>query len=129
MKKLIVLLMAGLVLQGCGSVGNVTMKEQSESTINLTKGKTTRQEVMERFGTPLNTSFTDSGNKIYTYIYDDASAFTPETVVSAVFTWGLAGSKTRGERRELAVLFDSNDTVKTYHVSVSKVEGGTMLFK
>ena len=65
MKKLIVLLMAGLILQGCGSVGNITMKEQNESTINLTKGKTTRQEVMERFGTPLNTSFTDSGNQAH----------------------------------------------------------------
>ena len=129
MKKILTAVAALILLQACGSVGNVSMKEQSESTINLTKGKTTKQEVVERFGIPLNTSFTDSGNKIYTYVYDDASAFTPETVVSAVFTWGLAGSKTRGERRELAVLFDSNDTVKTYHVSVSKVEGGTMLFK
>ena len=129
MKKILTAVAALILLQACGSVGNVSMKEQSESTINLTKGKTTKQEVVERFGIPLNTSFTEAGNKIYTYVYDDASAFTVETVASVVLTWGLAGSKTRGERRELVVLFDGNDTVKNYHVSVSKVEAGTMLFK
>lgn len=44
MKKILTAVAALILLQACGSVGNVQMKEQSESTINLTKGKTTRQK-------------------------------------------------------------------------------------
>ena len=129
MKKTIAIAIMLMALQACGSVGNKSMKDQSASTVNIVRGETTIQEVTAKFGVPLTTTFTENGNKIYTYVYDDASAFTAETVASVVLTWGLAGSKTRGERRELAVLFDHRDIVKNYTVHVSQIEAGTMLFK
>ena len=130
-KLIISILLAGTILQGCASVGNRSMKKQDHTTVSakILKGTTKEYQIVQQFGVPLNTSFTNEGNKIFTYVYDDASAFTPETVGSVIFTLGLAGSKTRGERRELTILFDENDTVKNYTVHVSKVEGGTMLFK
>ena len=129
MKKTLVSIIILATLQSCGSVGNKSMMGQSEATVKIVRGETTIQEVTAKYGVPLNTTFTENGNKIYTYVYDDASAFTAETAASAVLTWGLAGSKTRGERRELAVLFDSKDIVKNYTVHVSQIEAGTMLFK
>ena len=130
-KIIIPMLLAGMILQGCASVGNQSMKKQDSKTVSakILKGTTKEYQVVAEFGVPLETSFTNEGNKIFTYVYDDASAFTPETVGSVLFTLGLAGSKTRGERRELTILFDENDIVKNYTVHISQVEGGTMLFK
>lgn len=130
-KLIISMLLAGTILQGCASVGNQSMKKQDHTTVSakILKGTTKEYQIVQQFGVPLETRFTDSGNKIFTYVYDDSSAFTPETVGSVLFTLGLAGTKVKGERRELTILFDQNDTVKNYTVHVSKVEGGTMLFK
>jgi hypothetical protein len=130
-KKTMMIVALAVLLQNCASVGNKSMKGQNEGTVSqvMVRGETTIQEVTRHFGVPMSTSFTESGNKIYTYLYDDTSAFTPETVGSVLFTWGLAGSKARGTRTELAILFDGNDRVKNYTVHSSKVEAGTMLFK
>jgi len=65
---------------------------------------------------------------IWTYQYDDTSAFTVETVGSVLFTLGLAGIKSEGTRNELVILFDENDVVKKFNMSNSDVETGTLLF-
>lgn len=133
MKKLTiaVALASTVLLQACAGVGNSVMKDQTQSSVNaqIVKGTTTRSDLIQSFGMPYSTSFTDSGNVIYTYSYDDTNALTMETVGSALFTWGLAGYKSKGERTELTVLFDSNDVVKNFTVNKSKIEAGTGLFK
>ena len=65
---------------------------------------------------------------IYRYHYDDTTALTAETVGSVLLTFGLAGTKTKGQRNELTILFDENDIVKKFNMSNSDIETGTLLF-
>lgn len=119
-----------LTLNGCANVGNKSVKDVSESAVHgsITKGVTTMNEVKTMFGSPIKTSFTDGGSVIWTYTYDDTSALTPETVGSVILTLGLAGTKSRGTRNELVVMFDENNVVKNFSMSNSPIEAGTGLF-
>jgi len=80
------------------------------------------------FGSPYKTSYTDNGSLIWTYQYDDTTALTPETVGSVLFTLGLAGTKSKGTRNVLVILFDEKNIVKKFNMSNSEVETGTILF-
>ena len=80
------------------------------------------------FGSPYKTSYTDNGSLIWTYQYDDTSALTPETVGSVLLTLGLAGTKSKGTRNELVILFDEKNIVKKFNMSNSEIETGTILF-
>jgi hypothetical protein len=51
-----------------------------------------------------------------------------ETVGSVVLTAGLLGSKAKGTRNELVILFDENDVVKRFNMSNSPIEAGTGIF-
>ena len=130
MKKFLILLVTFSFLIGCADVGNKSIKdidsEKAEAT--LTEGVTTKAEVEAIFGDPYETTFTDGGQIIYKYQYDDTSAFTVETVTSVIFTLGLAGTKSKGNRNELTILFDENDVVKKFNMSNSDIEAGTLLF-
>ena len=81
------------------------------------------------FGSPIKTSYTDNGSLIWTYQFDDTTALTPQTVGSIIFTWGLAGTKTKGTCNELVVLFDENNAVEKFNMSNSKINQKTNLFK
>lgn len=128
-KKLLVLLVC-LLAVGCANVGNKSMKNVSESEINasIVVGQTSKQQIQAKFGSPFETTYTDGGLLIWTYRYDDTSALTLETVGSVVLTAGLAGTKARGTRNELVVLFDENNIVKRFNMSNSPIEAGTGLF-
>ena len=80
------------------------------------------------FGSPIETTYTDGGSLIWTYRYDDTTALTPETVASTVLTLGIAGTKSRGTRNELVVLFDENDVVRRFNMSNSPIVIGTGVF-
>ena len=47
---------------------------------------------------------------------------------SVVLTAGLLGSKAKGTRNELVILFDENDVVKRFNMSNSPIEAGTGIF-
>ncbi len=132
MKKLNFILF-GLILflVGCAGTGNESLKDATESQVKkqITIGVTTKDQVQEMFGSPIKTSYTDNGSLIWTYQFDDTTALTPQTVGSIIFTWGLAGTKTKGTRNELVVLFDENNVVKKFNMSNSKINQGTNLFK
>lgn len=117
-------------LTGCANVGNKSLKGLSESDVQktITVGETTQSQVRAAFGSPLKTTYTDGGLEIWTYQYDDTTAFTPETVGSVVLTLGLAGSKARGTRNELVILFDENNVVRRFNMSNSPIEAGTGIF-
>lgn len=128
---LIISILFGLsVVSGCANVGNASLEDltEAEASEKIVKGETTKEQVRSMFGSPYETTFTDGGLEIWRYQYDDTSAFTPETVGSAVLTFGLAGSKARGTRNELVVLFDSNNIVKQFSMSNSPIEAGTGIF-
>ncbi|AUV90997.1 hypothetical protein [Klebsiella aerogenes] len=71
MKKLIIVL--GLILlAGCATVG----KDFSESDVaSLQKGVTTEQTVLATFGKPATVTADSEGNKVYTWTYAHATAF------------------------------------------------------
>ena len=128
--KILVILLATLMVVGCANTGNKSVKnittEEVDSKIKV--GVTTQEEVRGMFGGALMTSFTDGGLAVWTYQYDDTSAFTKETVASAVLTFGLAGTKSKGTRTRLIILFDEKNIVKNYSISNSPIESGTGLF-
>lgn len=134
MKKISLALIASSLvvatLSGCSNVGNKSLKDVSESQVQqmIVTGKTTQSEVKAQFGSPMKTSFTDGGLAIWTYQFDDVTAFTPETVASTLLTFGLAGTKARGTRNELVVLFDKENVVKQFNMSNSPIEAGTGVF-
>ena len=49
-------------------------------------------------------------------------------VGSVLFTLGLAGTKYKGTRNELVILFDEKNIVKKFNISNSEIETGTILF-
>ena len=115
---------------GCANVGNQSMRDVTEAEIEavITIGQTTKQEIQNNFGSPFETTYTDGGLLIWTYRYDDTSALTLETAASTLLTLGLAGTKARGTRNELVVLFDENDVVSRFNMSNSPIEAGTGIF-
>ena len=129
MKKIYLLILA-MFLVSCADVGNKSLKDVDSKQVQatITEGKTTKSEIESKFGDPFETSFTDGGQLIYKYQYDDATALTAETVGSVIFTLGLLGTKTKGERNTLTILFDNNDIVRKFNMSNSKIESGTLIF-
>jgi outer membrane protein assembly factor BamE (lipoprotein component of BamABCDE complex) len=119
-----------LSISGCANVGNQSVKDLSEAEANkqIVRGVTTKNDIKESFGSPMESTFTDGGLTIWTYQYDDTSAFTAETVGSVVLTLGLAGTKARGTRNELVILFDEQNIVKQFNMSNSPIEAGTGIF-
>ena len=119
-----------LFMTACSTVGNKSLDGLTEDRVNqsITVGKTTMLEVKKLYGSPFATNFTDGGLTVWTYMYDDTSALTAETIGSVVLTLGLAGTKARGTRNELVVLFDDKNVVKKYHMSNSPIESGTGVF-
>ena len=128
--KYFLILIASLSLFGCANTGNESMKGQTEEKVSakIVEGVTTKSQIKGMFGSPFETSYTDSGALIWKYQYDDTTAFTPETVGSVIFTLGLAGTKSEGTRNELVILFDENDVVRRFNMSNSDIETGTLLF-
>ena len=125
MKKLAVLATV-LVLAGCAGAGNESLRSETESTVStkVVEGKTTKDEIRNMFGSPQKTEFTDGGLEIWRYefakMHGDAVNFIP--VVN------LFGSSASGTKKELVVMFDSNNVVKRYSMSDSAVSQKTGIF-
>lgn len=129
-KLFALILISSLTLGGCANAGNKSMKDASPASVEaqLIIGQTTKAQVEAMFGSPYETKYTDGGLLIWTYRYDNTSALTMETVGSVVLTAGLMGTKAKGTRNELVVLFDENDVVKRFNMSNSPIEAGTGIF-
>lgn len=114
------------LLSGCATVGNDSLKDENKQTLSskIFEGKTTMQEVKSMLGSPMNTSFTDSGLEVWTYeisqMSADATSYIP--VVSL-----FAGSSS-GTKKELTILFDEKEIVRKYKMSESAVKARTGLF-
>ena len=60
---------AGCVLAGCASSGNVSIADATGSTVaaQMQKGRTTQAEVRAIYGDPIKTSFSSNGNETWEY--------------------------------------------------------------
>ena len=80
MKKIInttsALLFMALLVTGCASIGNESIRKESESSVaqKITEGKTSKDEIRSMFGSPISISFTDSGLAIWKYELSNMSA-------------------------------------------------------
>ena len=119
-----------IFLTACASAGNKAVEGLSQEDVkkSITLNQTTSDQVRQLFGSPMETSYTDGGLEIWKYEYVDASALTAETVGSAILTLGLAGSKSKGTKYELTLLFNDDGTVKKFNMNDSAVEAGTGIF-
>ncbi|NDI86735.1 hypothetical protein [Undibacterium crateris] len=119
-------LVASICLMGCASVGNESLRKESESTARqkIVEGKTTKDEVRRMFGSPLKTSFTDGGLEIWNYEFSNVSA----DAISFVPIVNLFGASASGKKKELVVLFDQANVVKRFSMSESDVTQKTGLF-
>jgi len=114
------------LLSGCATAGNDSLKGENQQTVSqkITVGKTTMSEVKAIFGTPLSTSYTDSGLEIWkyeiTHLSADATRYIP--VVNM-----FAGSSS-GTKKELVILFDEKGKIRKYKMDESPVKVRTGLF-
>ena len=111
---------------GCASVGNETLRTESEASVQkkMIEGKTTKSEVRTMFGSPLKTSFTDSGLEIWTYEFSKVSA----DAVSYIPIVNLFGATASGTKKELVVLIDKAGVVQRFSMSESDVKQKTGVF-
>jgi len=116
----------GILLSGCASVGNETLRKESESSMStkFAEGKTTRVEVRAMFGSPLKTTFTDSGLEIWNYEFSNLSL----DAINYIPIVNMFGTASSGKKKELVVLFDQAGVVKRYSMSESDVKNKTGLF-
>jgi len=125
-RKIVRFVLLGVMLCLCGmmcacaTAGNDSLRKETEASVNdkIKPGETTKAEVKSMFGSPLNTSFTDSGQEIWKYelsnVSADATSFIP--VVS------IFAASSSGKKKELVVFFDDKDVVKKFNMSESAVK-------
>ena len=104
-------LFCALLMTGCVTSGNVAMKEQTQQSIDsaIQKGKTTKQEVIQKFGSADAVSFTDSGNEVWTYRHSKSKPMARNFIPYNFFSLG-DNTKTK----ELVILFDTKGVVTNY---------------
>jgi outer membrane protein assembly factor BamE (lipoprotein component of BamABCDE complex) len=128
MKKYAVLCgaVAALMLTGCASVGNESLRKETEGTVaqKIVQGKTTKKEVRAMFGSPTKTTFTDGGLEVWNYDFSNVSA----DAISYVPIVNLFGASASGKKKELVVMYDTSDIVKRFSMSEADVTQKTGLF-
>jgi outer membrane protein assembly factor BamE (lipoprotein component of BamABCDE complex) len=125
-KKMLFALASVVLIAGCASVGNETLRAESEASVQkkITEGKTTKSEVRSMFGSPMKTTFTDGGLEIWTYEFSKVSA----DAVSFIPIVNIFGATASGTKKELVVLFDKDGLVQRYSMSESDVKQKTGVF-
>ena len=115
-----------LAAAGCASVGNETLRTETESSVQgkIVEGKTTKIQVRSLFGSPLKTSFTDGGMEIWTFEFSKVSS----DAVSYIPIVNLFGATASGTKKELVVMFNKESVVQRYSMSESDVKHKTGLF-
>jgi outer membrane protein assembly factor BamE (lipoprotein component of BamABCDE complex) len=115
-----------LAISGCASVGNETLRSESESSVKakMVEGKTTKPEVRAMFGSPMKTTFTDGGLEVWTYEFSKVSA----DAVSYIPIVNMFGASASGTKKELVAMFDASGILKRFAMSESDVKQRTGVF-
>ena len=116
-----------LLVTGCASIGNESLREESELSVpqKIFEGKTSKDEIRSMFGSPISTSFTDSGFEIWKYELSKMSV----DAVSYIPVVNLFGTSSSGTKKELTVLFDEKGIVKRYSMIESPIQVKTGLYQ
>ncbi|WP_245191549.1 hypothetical protein [Acetobacter oryzifermentans] len=122
MAVMLSVLLLPMATVACSNSGNKTLKNETQASVDakIIDGVTTKEQVKQMFGDPLNVNYTDSGKEIWKY----------EMVHSSVdginFVPGMAyfGSRNHGTSKQLAIIFDG-DKVLHHTMASSKTVTGT----
>ena len=108
MKQIIIsILCLTFFLTGCATVG----KEMHQADVNkIQKGITTKDQIIGIFGQPDTTYFDADGNLVFSYF---ASKFSP-SVYSFIPLVNVVHNEYKMNNQMLIIIFDKNDTVRTY---------------
>lgn len=124
--KLLLSIVLAVFLVGCSSVGNEQIKTESQETIEdkLISGVTTKQQVKELFGDPMDATFHPDGSEMWKYVFTKTSCnFSCYFIYTA---WAYRSSS--GTAKTLTILFNDNDTVRKHTLSESPVESKSGIF-
>jgi len=121
-----VLALSVALLSGCASVGNETLRAESENSVSkkIVEGKTTKAEVRAMFGSPTKTTFTDGGLEVWNYEFSNVSG----DAINYVPILNMFGSSASGTKKELVVMYDQANRVKRFSMSEAQVTQRTGLF-
>ena len=124
--KIIGAIFVTILITACVSSGNQSLKNETELSVTekIVKGETTTTEIKAMFGSPFETTYTDSGYLIWKYRLDDLEY----DAVNFIPYLNLLKSRVSGTRKELVILFDENDVVKRANMSESKIETESGVF-
>jgi outer membrane protein assembly factor BamE (lipoprotein component of BamABCDE complex) len=104
----------------CASSGNQFLKDADSSKVDglVVDGKSKKADVKAAFGDPNDTSYTDSGNEIWKYVYAKATA----TAASFIPIVGIFAGGADVDKKELVIFFDKDGTVVRHSLTFSKEE-------
>lgn len=118
-KNLLISIFSAVLISACSTSGNMKLEHESQVSIaeKIKQGITTKQQVYQMLGAPLETTFTENGQEIVKYEFTrmtpQARNFIPYNVFSQV---------TDGERKELVILFDDSSLVKKFVMNESDIQ-------
>lgn len=124
--KVFIVMFFAMFLIGCSSVGNEQIKAESQETIDdkLIPDVTTKAQVKELFGDPLDATFHADGSEMWKYVFTRTSCnFSCYFIYTA---WAYRSSS--GTAKTLTILFNDNDTVRKFIMSESPVESKSGIF-
>ena len=103
----------GLSLSGCGSV-TYGQRIDADRVAQIVKGTTTRQQITEWFGQPMQTVMMSDGGRTMYFVYARSTAGGYLGQVGRVMTGGnVKGAQTPN----LSVVLDQNGVVRDYEYS------------
>ncbi|MFB6348155.1 hypothetical protein ACFBZI_01630 [Moraxella sp. ZJ142] len=110
-RGLIAGIFAALLVTGCVSTGNTVMKEQTQQSVEsvIVKGVTSKQDIINKFGSADGVSFTDSGNEVWTYRHSRSTPMARNFIPYNFFSLGE-----NIQTKELVILFDKSGVVSNY---------------
>ncbi|MEX3555312.1 MAG: outer membrane protein assembly factor BamE [Burkholderia gladioli] len=126
MKKVTItaIVAASIVLAGCASAGNMTLRSATQSEINqfVVKGKSTKSDVEAYLGAPESVSFTDSGQEIWQYTYAKQTS----KAINFVPVVGIFAGGSDVDKKVLTILFNDKGVVtkSTYAASKGEIRTG-----
>jgi outer membrane protein assembly factor BamE (lipoprotein component of BamABCDE complex) len=104
----------------CASSGNPQLANQASATVaaHIIRGQTTMAQVRSIYGNPLSTTFTSSGQQVWTY------AFTKTHATGADFIpiYNDFEQSAVGRKKSLVIIFNKAGVVRDYSFNSSRVK-------
>ena len=121
--RIILALLTILALTGCASSGNPQLANQTSATVaaHIIRGQTTMAQVRSIYGNPLSTTFTSSGQQVWTYSFTKTHA----TGADFIPIYNDFEQSAVGRKKSLVIFFNKAGVVQDYSFNSSQVKQHT----